>query len=159
MFKVSVIPKWLIPVDAALPADVKRKHRYIIFSEGFSNSSIIHIFIGYASAIQTPCISSEILHCKEQNGEINDNPHFFFQIKETKLSLVPELNSPCIWFYTVLCKSNERVIRRNSRISALFDEKCRRFIHLESSKKIQRIFPLPIFLFHANFRAASRVYR
>ena len=59
---------------------------------------------------------------------------------------------------TVLCKSNESVIRRNSRISGLFDEKWRSFVHLESSKKIQRIFALPIVLVNANFQAVIRVY-
>ena len=60
---------------------------------------------------------------------------------------------------TVLCKSYENVIPRNSRISGLFDEKWRSFVHLESSKKIQRIFPRPIVLVNAHFRAVVRVYR
>ena len=60
---------------------------------------------------------------------------------------------------TVLCKSNESVIRRNSRISGLFDEKWRSFVHLESLKKIQRIFALPIVLVNANFQEVIRVYR
>ena len=60
---------------------------------------------------------------------------------------------------TVLCKSNESLIRRNSRISGLFEEKWQSFVHLESSKKIQRIFPLAIVLVNMNFRAVVRVYR
>ena len=57
--------------------------------------------------------------------------------------------------YTVLCKSNESVSRRKSRISGLFGEKWRSFVHLKSSKKIQRIFPLPIVLADANFQVST----
>jgi len=52
---------------------------------------------------------------------------------------------------TVLCKSNESEIQRNSQISGLFDKKWQSFVHLEGSKKIQQIFPLPIVLVDANF--------
>jgi len=59
---------------------------------------------------------------------------------------------------TALHKSNESVIQRNSQISGLFDEKWRSFVPLESSKKIQRIFLLPIVLVDANFPAVIRVH-
>ena len=67
-------------------------------------------------------------------------------------------HDPSSFATTVLCKSNESVIRRNSWISGLFDEKWRSFVHLESLKKIQRIFPVPVVLVDANFRAVIRVY-
>ena len=74
-------------------------------------------------------------------------------------NLLHSFANPFLVEDTVLCKSNESVIRRNSRISGLFDEKWRSFVHLESSKKIQRIFALPIVLVNANFQAVIRVYR
>ena len=80
----------------------------------------------------------------------------YFGAKQSKFKMMLRNTRPKL--ATVLCKSNESVIRRNSRISGLFNEKCLRFIHLESSKKIQRIFPLPIVLVHTNFRAASRQF-
>ena len=78
----------------------------------------------------------------------------YFGAKQSKFKMMLRNTRPKL--ATVLCKSNESVIRTNSLISGLFNEKCLRFIHLESSKKIQRIFPLPIVLVHTNFRAASR---
>lgn len=69
---------------------------------------------------------------------------------------------PVTWRWcTVLCKSNENVIRRNWQISGLFDKKCPSIIHLESFEENsdQRIFPLPIVLIDVNFRVGIRVYR
>jgi len=52
---------------------------------------------------------------------------------------------------TVLYKSDDSIIQQNLQISGLFDEKWRSFFHLESSKKIQQIFPMPIVLVDVNF--------
>ena len=103
------------------------------------------LFVSYINHI-ADCVSSNIKLFADDTKIYRELRNLTSDIQ----MLQSDLDSLGHWANTVLCKSNESVIRRNSRISGLFDEKWRSFVHLESSKKIQRIFALPIVLVNAN---------
>ena len=111
----------------------KNKSAIELFNTIFDNSSPKG-FLGWNKK------KSKILVLSEDSS--------YLQAVALKRSTFTWVNTVCP---TVMCKSNESVIRRNSRFSRLFNEKCRIIIHLESLKKIQQIFPLPIVLVNMNF--------
>ena len=74
------------------------------------------------------------------------------EFRESGLALLSRTcSSSLVTYFQALCKSNESVIRRNSRISGLFDEKWRIFVLSESLQKIRTIFAKPIVVIDANF--------
>ena len=104
----------------------------------FSNDNSLGTKIDFEfTSESSPCSINDLEHMSEIS--------FFVLCSNIPMHFLDD-NLP-----TVLCKSNESVIRRNSRISGLFNEKWRSVAHLESSKKIRRIFPLPIVLVNGNF--------